>query len=866
MQVRIGVHTGIVVIGEVGNSEKREILALGETPNLAARLQGLAEPDTVVMSAATQRLVPGLFECLDLGPHELKGFSTPLSIYRVIRESGTPSRFEAAVHKGLTPLVGRELEVRLLRERWLQAKGGAGQVVLLSGEPGIGKSRLVQELKEHVTAEGAACIEFRCSPYHQNSTLYPIIEHLQRLLQFTREDAPTIKLEKLQCTLARYRFPQGDTVPLLAALLSLPQPERYPPIMVSPQKQKEKTQAALVAWLVEEAEQQPVYTTWEDLHWADPSTLEVLTLLLDQAPTTRLLALLTSRPEFSPLWGLRSYLTQLTLNRLGQPQVEAMVERIVGDEALPPEVVQQIVSKTDGVPLFVEELTKTVIESVRAQHAAPTPLAIPATLQDSLMARLDRLGQAKEIAQLGAVLGREFSYELLHAVASRDDGSLQHGLRQIVQAELLYQRGLPPQAVYFFKHALVQDTAYQSLLKSRRQQLHQQIARVLESRFTEITETQPELLAHHYTEAGLIAQAIPYWQKAGQRAAQRSAYVEAIGHLTKGLELLQTLPDTRERAQHELALQVALGTPLIVTKGYTALEVATAYTRARELCQQIGETSQLVPVLLGLHAFYLVRAEYKTARELAEQLLRLARDVQDTALLLEAHRTLGTTLFSLGELTLTREHLEQALTFYEAQSEPSTLPTDSLQDLQDPGTVCLSYVAWVLWLLGYPDQALKRSHEALTLARELAHPFSLAIVLGWTAIIHDLRREGRAAQAQAEAAIAACIEQEYALYIGIGTLTRGWALAEQGQLEEGIAQMRHGLAAWGAETGQTFWPALLAAACGRAKQTEEGLSILAEALAVTDKTGERFYEAELYRLKGELLLAQAKKQATGNGQ
>ncbi len=577
LQVRIGIHTGPVVVGEIGGGEKREMLALGETPNIAARVQGQAEPDTVVISGATYHLVQGLFECQGRGPQELKGISTPLPLYRVVRESAAQSRFEVAVRTGLTPLVGRESELGLLRAHWAQAKTGAGQVVLLSGEPGIGKSRLVQELTEQLAHEGVTRIEFRCSPYHQNSALYPIIDHLQRLLQFAREDSPAVKLEKLQHTLSRYRFPQADTLPLLVALLSLPHPEGYPPITLSPQKQKQKTQEALVAWIVEEAERAAMYCAWEDLHWADPSTLEVLTLFLDQVPTTRLLALLTFRPEFTSPWGNRSHLSQITLSRLGRSQVEAMIERVTDGKALPPEVVQQIVAKTDGVPLFVEELTKMVVESglyVEATHASPLPpLAIPATLRDALMARLDRLSTVREIAQLGATIGREFSYELLAAVSLLDEATLQHGLKQLVEAELVYQRGLAPQAHYLFKHALIQDTAYQSLLKSTRQQYHHQIAQVLAERFPETVETQPELVAQHYTEAGLLAQAIPYWQRAGERAAQRSANVEAIAHLTKGLELLKTLPDTPERAQQELTLQIALGGPLVVTKGQASPEV-----------------------------------------------------------------------------------------------------------------------------------------------------------------------------------------------------------------------------------------------------------------------------------------------------
>ncbi|MGE0827250.1 MAG: adenylate/guanylate cyclase domain-containing protein [Candidatus Binatia bacterium] len=694
LQVRIGIHTGLVVIGEIGSSAKRELLALGETPNIAARLQGLAEPDTVVMSAATQQLVQGLFECQDLGPQTLKGILTPLGVYRVLGESGVQSRFEVAVGRGLTPLVGREEELSILQRRWAQAKEGAGQVVLLSGEAGIGKSRLVQELKQSISAEGVTRIEFRCSPYHQNSALYPIIDHLQHLLQFAREDTSAVKLEKLQHTLSRYRFPQAETVPLVAALLSLPHPEGYPPITLSAQKQKEKTQAALVAWLVEEAERQPVYNMWEDVHWADPSTLEILTLLVDQVPMTQLLTVLTFRLEFLPPWGNRSYLSQITLSRLGHTHIETMVAKVSGSQTLPADILQQIVAKTDGVPLFVEELTKAVLEAeaVGARRAVPLQtLGIPATLQDALMARLDRLGDAKEVAQLGATIGREFSYDLLQALAVVSETLLQQGLRQLVEAELIYQRGLPPQATYLFKHALIQDTAYHSLLKSRRQQLHQQIAQMLTERFPETVQTQPELLAHHYTEAGLKEQAIPYWQQAGQRATQRSAHVEAISHLTKGLELLRALPDTPERAQQELTLQIVLGTPLMATKGLAALEVGKAYTRALELCRRVGETPQLLPVLFGLWRFSNNQAKFREARELGERFLKLAQRVEPTHLV-GAHYTLGVTLYCAGEFASAQAHLEQGVALYSSRQHHSLAFVYGI----NPGVSCLSFLTWTL--------------------------------------------------------------------------------------------------------------------------------------------------------------------------
>jgi class 3 adenylate cyclase len=564
LQVRIGIHTGLVVIGEIGSGVKREILALGETPNLAARLQALAEPDTVVISAATQRLTAGLFTHRSLGLHEPKGLTTPLAVYQILGESGAQSRFDVAVQAGLTPLVGRDEELALLRRRWEQATEGEGQVVLLSGEAGIGKSRLVQELKDHVAHDNAVRIEFRCSPYHHNSAFYPLIEHVQQVLHFAPSDTPHAKLQKLEQTLARYRFPQRDTVPLLAALLSLPHPETVPPLTLTPQQQKQKTLDALLHWLFEEAERAPVYTVWEDLHWADPSTLEFLALCLDQVPTARMLMLLTFRPEFTPAWASRSHVSHLVLSRLGRKQTSAIVAQLTGGKALPADVLHQIVAKTDGVPLFVEELTKMVVEAETdggTRRAVPLPLGIPSTLQDALMARLDRLGSAKEVAQQGAVVGRELPYELLSAVSALPEAALQQELTKLVEAELLYQRGRPPQATYLFKHALVQESAYQSLLKSKRQQYHHQIAQVFEARFPETTETQPELVAHHYTEAGLGAQAIAYWQRAGERAVQRSANAEAITHLTKGLELLTALPDTPERSRQELTLRTALGLP-----------------------------------------------------------------------------------------------------------------------------------------------------------------------------------------------------------------------------------------------------------------------------------------------------------------
>jgi class 3 adenylate cyclase/predicted ATPase len=863
LQVRIGIHTGLVVVGEVGSGAKRELLALGETPNIAARLQGLAAPDAVVISGATYRLVQGLFECQDRGPQEVKGLSTPLSLYHVVRESAAQSRFEAAVTSGLTPLVGREQEVGLLRERWGRVKEGEGQVVLLNGEAGIGKSRLVQVLKEQLAEEPHSRLECHCSPYYQNSAFYPLIDLLQRMLQFKRDDSPEEKLRKLERALEPYGFALPEVVPLFASLLSVPLSDRYVPLTFTPQKQKEKTQQAVLAWLRKQSEKQALLWVWEDLQWIDPSTLEFLGLLINQGPTARTLTLLTFRPEFTLPWALRSHLTQLTLSRLPRKQIEAMVERVTGGKGLPVEVMQQVVSKTDGVPLFVEELTKMVLESglLKKENghyalSGPLPsLAIPATLQDALMARLDRLAAVREVAQLGATLGREFPYELIHAISPVEEAKLQEALAKLVEAEVLYQRGLPPQASYLFKHALIQETAYQSLLKSKRQQYHQQIAQILEGRFPETKETQPELLAHHYTEAGLIAQAIPYWQQAGEKATVRSAYVEAISHLIKGIELLKTLPDTPERTQQELALQFALGMALVTTKGFASPEGGNVIARARELCRQVGETPQLLGVLVGVVVFYLNRAELKTAHELAEQYLRLAQSVQDPYPLVWAHLLMGMPLFNLGEFVLAQEHLEQGMAFY----DPLQHRVLAFRAGADPGTGTLSMGAFALWSLGYPDQALKRHREALTLAQEVSHPLSLANTLANAAWLHVLRREEQEIQERAEALVALCNEQGFAQYLASDPILRGWALAEQGQGEEGIEQIRQGMAAWqatGAELWRPFFLALLADSYGNVGQTEQGLATVIDALVQVEKTGERWYEAELYRLKGQLTLQQ----------
>jgi class 3 adenylate cyclase/predicted ATPase/energy-coupling factor transporter ATP-binding protein EcfA2 len=864
LAIRLGIHTGLVVVGAMGGAGRQEQLALGETPNIAARIQGLAASNTIAISDATYRLVQGYFQYQDLGAQDLRGIPESIHIYHVLSESGATSRLDIAQPRGLTPLVGRESEVTLLLERWEQAKAGHGQVVLLTGESGIGKSRLVQTLKDHVANESHIRWECRSAEYYQNTALFPLVELFQRLLQFEAQETPDAKLAKLEQALSQYRLPVEGSVPLFAPLLSLPLPEgRYPLLNLSPQRQRQKTLESIVAMLLDLAERQPVLFILEDLHWTDPTTLELIGLLLDQTPTASMLVLLTCRPTFQPSWTHRSYLTEVSVTRLAQPQVTRMVERVAGEKTLPAEVLQQIMAKTDGVPLFVEEITKAILESGQLTavdgHYALTrsfaTLAIPATLQDSLMARLDRLVTAKAVAQYAAVIGRQFAYALLQAVSQLDDATLQRELDRLVEAELVFQRGLPPQVTYIFKHALVADAAYQSLLKSTRQQYHQRIALVLEAQFPETMAAEPELLAHHYTEAGLIEQAVAYWHKAAHRAAERSAHAEAITHLRTGLAWLQTLPERPERRQREVDLLIAMGASLLAVKGYAAAEVRETYTDARQLCEPLNDPHQLFPVLRGLWNHYLVRAELQTAYTLGEQLRTLAQQVQDAAMLVAAHRALGVTLFHLGAVAAAHTHFAQGIALYDPQQQR----TAAFRYGEDDGVICRSFVPWTLWLLGYPDQGLTRNQEAVTLAHQHAHPLSVSFALSLAAGFHQLCREGHTAQEAAETAIRLTTDQGFPHWWAFSALLRAWALAHLGQAQEGIEQINQSLSAYRATEAELWRPyllALLAEAHGTIREPEEGLTLLTEALTLVDTTGQRWYEAELYRLKGELLLQQ----------
>ncbi|WOH47519.1 adenylate/guanylate cyclase domain-containing protein [Bradyrhizobium sp. sBnM-33] len=861
LAARVGIATGPVVVGElIGEGAAREETVVGDTPNLAARLQTLAEPGTLVISARTRELIGGLFELAELGMQILKGFPVPVRAWRVVGEGAVESRFEALHGAGLTPLVGRENEVGLLLEHWERAKEGEGQVVLLGGEPGIGKSRLVRALRGRLENEPHTALSHYCSPHHQTSPLYPVIGLLERAAGFTADDPAATRLEKLEALLALSTDRVAAVAPLLAALLSLETAARYPPLDMSPHRQKERTLEELVDQVLGLASCRPVLVLYEDVHWADPTSLELLDLMVDRVQGAPVLVLITFRPEFAPPWTRHAHVTALTLSRLSRRQGAAMVARLSGGKALPPAVLDQIVAKTDGVPLFVEELTRTVLETNllrdEGDHyalAGPLPpMAIPTTLQESLLARLDRLAPAREVAQVAAAIGREFSHELLAITAALPESDLQAALDDLVGSGLVFRRGTPPQATYSFKHALVQDTAYATLVRAKRQRLHARIAAALEQHFPETVQAQPELLAHHFMEAGLAEPATDYWLKAGQRAIARSSMAEALAQLRNGLNLLAGLPEA-DRRWRELDLQVALGVALMATQGWAAPEAGRANARARELCEQIGATSQLWPVLYGQWVFHGVRAEHNAARDVADEFLRRAQDHQETSATLVAHRVSGTGALWRGEVAAARPHLERTLALYDPERHRSL----AFLYVQDPRVAALSSLSWTLLALGYPEQALARSREALEAANDLTHLNTLAYALLFACLFEQYRRAGREARDRAEALVKLSTEQDFPHFLAAATVIRGWALTESGELETGLAQLRQGLPAWRATGASVYEPHFLglqAEALGRSGAVEEGLDLIAKALDRVEETGERWFEAELHRMMGELML------------
>ena len=862
LQVRVGIATGLVVVGDlIGEGASQEQGVVGETPNLAARLQTLAEPGQVVISQSTRRLTGGMFEYRDLGRVPLKGLAEPTQAWQVLAASAVQSRFEAQHETSLTPLVGRDEELELLQRRWRQAAGGEGRVVLLSGEPGIGKSRLTVALQERLQGEPHTRLQYFFSPHHTGSAFYPVIAQLERAAEFERHDTWEIKLHKLASLLASPQGQEND-IQLLAELLSIPTGDRYVSLNWTPQRKKAMTFEVLLRQLEILASQKPVLMVFEDVHWIDPSSRELLDMAVERAARIPLLLLITFRPEFAPPWTGQAHVTTLTLSRLGRREGAVLVEGLAGNNALTEEITAEIVERTDGIPLFVEELTKAVLEAglhgydgARTVSTAPPPaLAVPATLHASLMARLDRLGSAaKEVAQIGAAIGREFSYELLIPIAQKSDKELKASLLRLSDAELVFCRGTPPDATFVFKHALVRDAAYGTLLRRPRQELHARIAKVLEERWPDAVETQPELLAHHFTQAELAERALDYWRRAGERALRRSANAEAVHHLTTGLELLAAQPDTPKRAKQELTLQISLAIALTATKGFAPPETVRAYKRARELCHVLGDQTQLFPATYGEWVYYNATAHHREAKRVAEEFLRLASDQKALDGIVVAHRTLGLSLLNLGQLQAGRDQMRQVEMLY----QPETHRSLAFRYGQDPRAAGLSFLAWIEWLMGYPEIALKRCREAIDRARDLSHAMTLAYTLSTAPYVHYFCGDRAGASEAAEVAAAFDVEQRNPFWLAMAQVIRGRMLVEEGQTERGLAEICSGLDGWRATNSSWLRPcylALFAEALAKADRTEEALEAINEALTAAGETGESFFASELYRLRGEFLL------------
>jgi tetratricopeptide (TPR) repeat protein len=747
----------------------------------------------------------------------------------------------------------------LLLRAWDGSRHGRGQVVLIQGEAGVGKSRLVEGLRE-ASGKNRIWVAIHCSPFHTASAFHPIVEHLKRLFGWQPEDTAQQHLAKLEAGLGGFEtLPLSESVRLFADLMSVPAPEdRYPRLSMTAQQQRDATLDAIVAWLIETAERAPVLMAWEDLHWADPTTLETLGMLIEQAPTAAMLVVATYRPELTPPWPQRSHMTPITLNRLERPEVETMVGHLAGGRSLPGEVVDHIVAKADGVPLYVEELTKAILGSgvletcgeAYVLTGALAQLHIPETLQDSLMARLDRAPRLREVAQLGAVLGREFAYDMISALAGIEEQMLQSGLGQLVVDELLYQRGRPPRSRYLFKHALIQDAAYQSLLKRTRQQYHQRVAKLLEDRFPEVASTQPELVAHHYTEANCPAQAIAYWHKAGVAAARQSANLEAIDQFRRGLALVEALSDMRERAERELDLQMVLGPALYATKLGSHPDLGRAYARAWELCRQLGDHSREFTALRGLQLHHTNLLELEKAQHFAEEALRVAERLGDAARLVGGHTALGLTLFYQGKLEPALAHYRQGFELFDPNMQFPDWPGSH------PAVACQLYLAQISWMLGYPDRSLDELRTAVRSAETLGHPVTLAQTLCIAADVHIFRHEPPAAADYAERALRICEEQRIAHRRAYALCLNGWALAVSGESEKGLAQIRQGVESFHG-TSQHMLLALQADAQLATGKPEAALASVAAGLKAVEKAGGAPLEAELWRLRGEALLAGA---------
>ena len=852
LQVRIGIATGLVVVGElVGSGESQERGVIGETPNLAARLQGIAEPDGVVIADGTRRLLGDLFELRDLGLTDLKGVPKSVRAWAALRESRVESRFEALHPSGLTSLVGREEECELLLRRWRRAKAGEGQVVLLSGEPGIGKSRLTAELQERLRDEPHIRLRHFCSLQHRDSALYPFIARLERAAGFEREDDAAARLDKLEALLAKSGEVRSERAGLFADLLGLAQEGRYPAPPEDPQRRREMTFAAFVEELAGLSRQRPALLIFEDAQWADSTSLELLHRMVDLAPRLPVLIIVTLRPEFSPPWMGQAHVASLSLNRLAHREAAAVVEGVTGGKSLPPEILDRIVQHTDGVPLFIEELTKSLLEGgLLREEAGAYALAIPSSLQDALMARLDRLSGAKLVAQAAAIIGREFSYELLRAVSSLSEEELHSALRRLAESELIFQRGDPPQARYTFKHALVQDAAYHSLLKANRSVLHRQVAEALERQFPETVETQPELLAYHYTEAGLAELAIAYWRTAGLRAAKRAANPEAIDHLRRGLAMLEILPGRASHADDELAILLALGPALISTRTSAAPETQQVYDRALRLARDLGKVAELFATVWGLWQIAAVRGNQQVARACTAELFNIARKQNDAGYLLQAHHCGWSSELVVGRFHSAHEHVNAGLALFDKDVHRDHAV---LYGGHDPAVCGYGTDALLLQVLGQPDRSMTRLDDGLALAREMAHAPTLIHALWYAAETYFLRRDPVKAATVVAEWLPTVSEYGSSLGVANATMMNGWAKVMMGDVKVGLAVLRNGLDRW-RSTGSKTWGSIrlgrAASAFIEAGNAEEGAALLSEAFQAMDGNEERWYEAEIHRLQG----------------
>jgi class 3 adenylate cyclase/predicted ATPase/ABC-type transport system involved in cytochrome c biogenesis ATPase subunit len=861
LAVRIGIATGLVVVGDLsGEGALWEHAVVGDTPNLAARLQALAEPGTAVIAGSTRRLLGDLFHLRDLGQHEVKGIAAPVAAWAVEGVSVSESRFEAVRMARLTDFIGRENELDFLLERQRLAWKGEGQIVLISGEPGIGKSRLTAALAEHIAGETPTRLRYQCSPYLTNSALHPFIAQLERTAGFKADDAPEQKLDKLEAILAMDASRVQAAAALFAGLLSIPFGGRYPPLALSSTQQRRQTLAALLDQIEGLARRRPTLLLFEDAHWADATSLELLDLIIERIRQLPVLALFTFRSEFEPPWVGLPNVSTLALSRLDRSNVEGIVARVTGGRPLPAEVTEQIVVKTDGNPLFVEELTKAVLEAgilvegpdgYRLDGPLP-PLAIPATLHDSLMSRLDRLAAVKEIVQIGAAIGREFSYSLLRVLVGRDETALKEALDKLEAAELVFRRGDASEAIYSFKHALVQEVAYENLLKSRRQVLHQRIAQTLRDRFQTLAEVQPEVVAHHFTQAGLNEPAIEWGIKAGDRALDRSANNEAIAHLEKAIGLAEGLADGPTERLLRLRLQTTYGHALLHGRGHSQPETIAAFARARELAAGIEDPAARFSAYYGMWLVSFVRADLAPMREVAAASLRDAQQLPGLPAAGRAMHVFGVTSWFQGDYLGARTHLEQALAAYDHERGHHPVP----RFVFDDRVVATGWLAVVLWPLGEVDQAARLLDSALSLARQSGHLPSIAWAHAYMCRFSGICRKSGKAKPHAEELLGVAGEHGLPMRLADGSFYHGWARWCAGD-GDGEAGMRQGLALWNEMYYRLFAPltgTLLAEREAEAGRVEAALATLDAQLAAIEQTGQHWFDAEVHRARGELLL------------